>query len=140
MSRFKLLLIFTCMSIAICKAEMVHTKLSSGSRINGYVIKRDGRKIHVFRVVSFTVLVCFDHSLNLQGIPYAEKPTNKLRFQKPRPTFLPWHKSLNALSSEAACPGSTVLLTNQTINESCLFMDVFADELCTVNFEACRLN
>ncbi|XP_032997805.1 acetylcholinesterase-like [Lacerta agilis] len=66
------------------------------------------------------------------GIPYAEPPVGKLRFQKPRP-HQPWSHALNATSFGNTCYQGSVELpgyraeqkSESTLSEDCLFLNVW---------------
>nr|XP_034963158.1 acetylcholinesterase-like [Zootoca vivipara] len=66
------------------------------------------------------------------GIPYAEPPMGKLRFQKPLP-HQPWRHVLEATTFGNSChqvvidflPNSTILLPNTPLSEDCLFLNIW---------------
>ncbi|XP_066469164.1 cholinesterase-like [Tiliqua scincoides] len=66
------------------------------------------------------------------GIPYAEPPLGKLRFQKPRP-HQPWSHVLEATSFGNTCPqlnltdipDSGLRVPNTPLSEDCLFLNVW---------------
>ncbi|KAJ6651497.1 hypothetical protein lerEdw1_020905, partial [Lerista edwardsae] len=66
------------------------------------------------------------------GIPYAEPPLGKLRFQKPRP-HQPWSHVLEATSFGNSCPQLNVtnvpdadlLAPNTPLSEDCLFLNIW---------------
>ncbi|XP_060617024.2 cholinesterase-like [Anolis sagrei] len=66
------------------------------------------------------------------GIPYAEPPLGKLRFQKPLP-HQPWSKTFEAIDFGNACPQSVLSQTpeakmvnpNRPLSEDCLFLNIW---------------
>ncbi|XP_053234542.1 cholinesterase-like [Podarcis raffonei] len=66
------------------------------------------------------------------GIPYAEPPIGKLRFQKPVP-HQPWSQVLEATTFGNSChqaiidflPNSTILFPNTPLSEDCLFLNIW---------------
>ncbi|XP_070792795.1 cholinesterase-like [Pituophis catenifer annectens] len=67
------------------------------------------------------------------GIPYAEPPVNKLRFQKPVPRQ-PWSEVLEATSFGNSCPQTNISglpdkdiwVANTPLSEDCLFLNIWA--------------
>ncbi|XP_062978324.1 cholinesterase-like [Elgaria multicarinata webbii] len=70
------------------------------------------------------------------GIPYAEPPVGKLRFQKPVP-HQPWSQVLEATSFGNACPqfiytdypDAPIWVPNQPLSEDCLFLNIWRPNL-----------
>ncbi|XP_077180758.1 cholinesterase-like [Paroedura picta] len=66
------------------------------------------------------------------GIPYAEPPVGKLRFQKPVP-HQPWSPILDATNFGNSCPqiltsgmpGAEIVNANTPLSEDCLFLNVW---------------
>lgn len=64
-------------------------------------------------------------------IPFAEAPVNELRFQDPKPSK-PWQGALNATQHGPMCQQIN-LLSNSSVSEDCLYLNVFTKNLQTGN-------
>jgi len=59
------------------------------------------------------------------GIPYAAPPVGKLRWRPPQ-AHLRWHEPLDANKFGAHCPQDASFFGIASVNEGCLFLNVFA--------------
>ncbi|KAF7234950.1 Cholinesterase [Varanus komodoensis] len=100
--------------------------LGSASQDDGVVITSSGP------VKGKTVPTSSGSVTAFLGIPYAEPPVGKLRFQKPRP-HQPWSRVLEATSFGNSCPQTNISkfpdaalwTANTPLSEDCLFLNVW---------------
>ncbi|KAI1709975.1 carboxylesterase family domain-containing protein [Ditylenchus destructor] len=95
------------------RIRFVDVRISAGI-VRGYVSYVAKRLAYVFK-----------------GIPIAEPPVGKLRFQKLRP-LMPWSNVWNATKYRHACPSNTsrTLSPTKDWDEDCIYINVFADPKC----------
>ncbi|CAK9812183.1 Venom carboxylesterase-6 [Anthophora quadrimaculata] len=108
-----ILLLFSLTNLSLQDEESPTVNTSLGSLTGTYKISRHGKKYQAF-----------------EGVPYAEPPVGKLRFQPPKPVQS-WGGNLSATKKGSIC--TQYLMKEMAINgdrvvgcEDCLYINIYA--------------
>ncbi|KAI6243897.1 Carboxylic ester hydrolase [Aphelenchoides fujianensis] len=110
-----LILLYLLLLLVAEDTDGRHLWLNSGI-VHGYSVSVWPHQVDVFK-----------------GIPFAEKPVGKRRFQAPEPKR-PWHGVLNATTYARPCVSNTSQTTSpqKNVSEDCLYLNIFADARCQI--------